>query len=148
MPDPASLRLIADDPYQRLPDVVSVGSVARTDKPSSPTEGGSIRVENDPLLFPKKEPSRRIMWLIDTASWLLPVLAAILSVGAGAEALAHADRNGAFLGIAGGLASAFGVLATGWASRVRDHRLEHASGVGNLSLNIASDAMSRMSGNF
>jgi hypothetical protein len=107
-----------------------------------------MSVEYDPLLFPKREPSRLMMWLIDTASWLLPVLAAILSVGAGVEALAHDDRNAAILGIAGGLASAFGVLATGWASRVRDHRLERASGVGDLSLNIASDAMSRMPSNF
>lgn len=107
-----------------------------------------MRVENDPVLFPKKEPSHRVMWLIDTASWLLPVLAAILSVGAGMEALAHDDRDAALLGIAGGLASAVGVLATGWASRVRDHRLEYASGVGNLSLNIASDAMSRTPSNF
>jgi hypothetical protein len=97
----------------------------------------------DPLLNPKKEPSPRIMWLIDTASWVLPVLAAILAVGAGVEALTHDDSVAAILGIAGGVISAAGVLATGWASKIRDERMAVAHALGNLSLNIASDAMSR-----
>jgi hypothetical protein len=97
----------------------------------------------DPLLNPKKEPSPRIMWLIDTASWVLPVLAAILSVGAGVEAPRHEDGVAAFLGIGGGIISAAGVLATGWASKIRDQRMAVAFALGNLSLNIASDAVSR-----
>src|ERR1700733_14312372 len=102
-----------------------------------------VNVGYDPLLYPKKAPSTRTMWRIDTPSWLLPVLAAIFSVAAGGEALRQDDSAAAFLGIAGGVASAFGVLFTGWASRIRDERLEVAHSLGNLSLNIASDAMSR-----
>lgn len=107
-----------------------------------------VSVGYDPLLNPKKEPSPRLAWLIDTAACVLPVLAAILSIGAGWEALRHDDSVVACLGIAGGVVSAAGVLATGQASKIRDERMAAALSLGSLSLDIASDAMSRTPATF
>jgi hypothetical protein len=108
----------------------------------------SVIVENNSILNPKWEPPHAIMWVLDTATWLLPVAAAILSVGAGMDALHHDDHDAALLGIGGGVVSALGVLVTGYTSRVRDNRMERIATVGDLSLNIAADTQSRLPGNF
>jgi hypothetical protein len=100
----------------------------------------------DPLIYPKPEPPPALMRAIDLASWLLPVTSAVVSVGAGLAALAHADQAAAVAGIIAGVAGAFGVLATGWGARVRDERLERAAAVGNLGVQMSDRALSQIPG--
>jgi hypothetical protein len=95
-------------------------------------------IEAGPLFNPKKEPSRIVMLIIDTMSWLLPTLAAISSIAGGIAALRHLDRYAATLGIVAGIVSALGVICTGWASRIRDRRMEIFHALGTLSLDVAT----------
>ncbi len=89
---------------------------------------------------PTCEPSPGIVKIIDDLSWVLPILAAILSIWGGVEALQKADRCAAYLGIAAGVLAAFGVLCTGWASRIRDGRLAEARSLGALGVSMAETA--------
>jgi len=75
------------------------------------------------------------MRAIDGASWLLPVTSAVLSVGVGVAALAHADQLAAGAGIVSGVAGALGVLATG-----------RAMAVGNLGIEMSDRALSQLPG--
>ena len=97
----------------------------------------------DPLINPPKEPPPRVTETVDFLSWALPVIAAILSVLGGVEALYQADRCAALFAISGGIVSALGVLATNWASRIRDVRLSQARNLGALGVDMADYAMKR-----
>lgn len=100
-------------------------------------------MDDELLLVPLKEPPKPLMVAIDVMGWLLPVVAAVLSVWGGIEALWEANDYAAILSIVGGVAGALGVLFTNWASRIRDHRLALAHGIGNLALEIADEASRR-----
>lgn len=76
-----------------------------------------------PLFLSSQEPSPRSVRTIDGLSWILPLLAAGLSVGAGVAAWLGDAHVAAGCGVMGGFFSAVGVLFTGWASRIRDGRL-------------------------
>jgi len=85
-------------------------------------------------------------WMItavDALSWIMPTAAAIFSIGAGVCALLKLDGCAAVLGIAGGVISASGVIATGQASRIRDQRLEQAWSTGMLGIDMANRALSQ-----
>lgn len=97
----------------------------------------------DPLIIPPKEPPPRVTETVDFLSWALPVIAAILSVLGGVEALYQADRCAALFAISGGIVSALGILATNWASRIRDVRLSQARNLGALGVDMADYAMKR-----
>ncbi len=98
------------------------------------TVGGS------PPLNPRRELSPRQVKAIDVLSWTLPVVAAGSSIAGGIAALNRIDERAAWLGIAGGVASAAGVIFTGWASRIRDERLEVAHALGALGVETAGQA--------
>jgi hypothetical protein len=98
--------------------------------------------DRNPLLNPPKEPSAKVVIIIDRLSWTLPVCAALFSVGGGVAAFQGIDKPAAILGVLGGLASAAGVVFTGWASRIRDGRLEVAHALGGLGVDIAQQTQS------
>ncbi len=89
-----------------------------------------------PLLFPPKKPWLSVR-LIDLLSWALPLTAAALAIGGGIEAARGANLCAAQLSIAGGGASAFGIIFANWASLIRDQRLEEAKGLGQLGVDMA-----------
>lgn len=89
------------------------------------------------LLSPLREASPRVAKSVDFLSLALPVVAAALSIWAGIDALRHLDDSAAFLGIAGGIASAFSVLFTNWASRIRDQRLAIVQATADLASSVA-----------
>ncbi len=101
-----------------------------------------------PLIDPPKEPSTRTAMTIDILSWALPAASALLSGWAGVDALTHADKAAALLGIAGSIAAAGGIMFTNWASRIRDHRLAQARAVADLGFEIADQVNSRTSPQF
>lgn len=94
----------------------------------------------DILLHPRKEPPRWVLRAVDALSWGLPVVAALLSIGAGVGALRKLDDCAAVLGIAGGVISAGAVVITGIGSRIRDRRLETALALGHLGVDIGTSA--------
>ena len=96
-----------------------------------------------PILSSPKQHSARVERAIDRLSWALPVIAAGLSALGGVEALEHADRLAAILGIAGASIGAFGVLFTNLASRIRDQRLALVQAIGEIHSG-ALDRMDRM----
>jgi hypothetical protein len=100
------------------------------------------------LFNTKKEMSAWKINFIDKISWLLPIGAAILSVSGGIAALKRADQLSAWLGIFGGLAGALGVIFTGYASRIRDRRLEDALNLGALGVDMAARVQSQITSNF
>jgi hypothetical protein len=101
---------------------------------------GISGIGSDPLIYPKSEPSIWLFKIIDISSWILPTIAAALSIGSGVAAIEGASEVCAILGILGGVASALGILATGWCSRVRDIRLEKALATAQLGVNMAASA--------
>lgn len=90
-------------------------------------------VDYGPLLNPDDEPSSCRMTAIDFSSWAFPILSAILATAGGCVALNKIDRWAAGLSIASGIFGAVGVLATNKASRVRDHRIERAKSLAQVS---------------
>ena len=105
-------------------------------------------IDYEPLLNPRPEPPPWAMRAIDFLTWTLPIMAAGLSVWAGVAALRKIDDWAAVLGIAGGVASALGVLFTGWASRIRDNRLAEAKAIGQLNMDTADHLMARQPSSF
>lgn len=59
----------------------------------------------------------------DRVAYWLPIGAAILAIATGVLALVRYNNLAASLGIASGIASAVGVVATGYASKLRDDQL-------------------------
>lgn len=96
--------------------------------------------DSNPLLNPPKEPSARMMKLIDGSTWVLPIGAAILSSGAAVAALLHADLWAAIFGIVAGILGAAGVITTNVASRIRDNRLSVTHAVASLGVDMADQA--------
>lgn len=99
---------------------------------------------DDLLLNPPKELPARAVMVIDILSWALPAIAAILSIWGGIEALNRADDYAAGLGIAAGVLSAFGVVSTNWASRIRDNRLKVTHALADYGFTMASEAASKI----
>jgi hypothetical protein len=97
-----------------------------------------------PLLNPQKEPPSQLMTVIDFCSWVFPALSAVLAIGGGYAALYKADQWAAAISIVGGIIGAFGVLATNWASRVRDNRIEWANSMAALSVDMADSTQRRL----
>ena len=64
--------------------------------------------------------------LIENMSVAVPLLSAIMAVGAGGAAMAHYDIMGAMLGVGSGITSALGVWCAVSASRSRDKKLAEA----------------------
>jgi hypothetical protein len=95
-----------------------------------------VLVDFKPLLNPQKVPAGYVIKAADGFSWGLPAVSAILAILAGCAALNGADRAAAVLSIAGGVLGALGVLATNYASRIRDHRIEIAKGLAGLSIDM------------
>lgn len=99
-------------------------------------------VDYGPLINPPREPPPNMVRAIDALSWALPILSAILSISCGVLAFRKVDDWAAILGISAGIASACGVLFTGWASRIRDRRLAVAHSLGALGVDMADRAQS------
>lgn len=106
----------------------------------------SSNIDLGPLINPLKEPMPLRTKIIDVSSWVLPTGAAILAIIGGVEALYDVNTLAAICGIASGIASAAGIIATGKASKMRDHRLELALAVGNLGIKMAERAMTSFRG--
>lgn len=100
------------------------------------------------LINPRGQTSPRMASAVDCLSWMLPVLAAVCSVGGGVEALRNDNTWAAVLGIAGGIVGALGVIFTNWASYIRDRRLAEAWNLGALGVDMATDALDRTPGSF
>lgn len=100
-------------------------------------------IADDPLLYPPKEPPAFAVKVIDILSWALPAIAAALSIWGGIEALKRADNYAAGLGIAAGALSAFGIIFTNWASRIRDNRLKIAHALGERGFQWGAQAIAR-----
>lgn len=105
-------------------------------------------VDYGPLLNPPKEPPAKAVVAIDVLSWVLPAAAAVLSVWGGLEALRGINDFAAVLAIAGGIASAFGVIFTVWSSRIRDGRLATVNAMGTFGMDIAEQVQARAPGGF
>lgn len=89
-----------------------------------------------PLLNPDMEPPSRLITAVDFTSWAFPALSALLAIAGGFAALDKLDQWAAGLSVAGGIIGAVGVLATNWASRVRDHRIEQAKSLAALGVDM------------
>ncbi|WP_114913325.1 hypothetical protein [Acidibrevibacterium fodinaquatile] len=100
-------------------------------------------VDDNLLIWPRPEPSPRMLLWLTRLSWVLPIGAAVFSIGAGICGYRADDKAAAMLGIAGGLASAGGVIFTGWVSRVQDRRLATALAMASLGVDMASKAQFR-----
>lgn len=96
-----------------------------------------------PLLNTISVPPAWTIATSDVLSWALPVLAAGMSIGAGVEALNHADQISASLAIGVGIVSALGVIVTNWSSRIRDRRLEMAMALAGIAMDTADLANRR-----
>lgn len=95
------------------------------------------------LLNPPWDPGPIWARIFDHLSWVLPILAGLLSVGA---VLSFHDIR-VWCGVAAGIISAGGVIFTGLASRVRDGRLAVAQATASLGIGLA-DAISKQSTGF
>ena len=62
--------------------------------------------------------------LIENMSIGLPLVSALMAIGAGGSAMLHAEVCGAILGIGSGITSALGVWCAVSASRSRDEKLK------------------------
>ena len=95
------------------------------------------------MLISQKELPRWATKVIDILSWVLPAIAAGLSIRSGVESLGQMDHRAAMLAIAAAFFSAIGVLFTNWASRIRDRRLSRALALAALGTDMADHALSR-----
>ena len=103
-------------------------------------------IDLGPLINPPKEPSPLRTKIIDVSSWFLPTIAAFLAIISGVGALYDANTLAAICGIASGIASAAGVIATGRASKIRDDALAQVRATANLGVETASTAMTSFRG--
>ena len=101
-----------------------------------------------PLLDPRPDPPGWAITTFDALSWALPVVAAGMSIGAGVEALNHADQIAALIAIGAGVVSALGVVVTNWSSRIRDRRLERAMALAGIAMDTAEFANRRHPSHF
>ncbi|MGH7096659.1 MAG: hypothetical protein ACREE4_03230 [Stellaceae bacterium] len=93
------------------------------------------------LLNPQKEPPLWVTKVVDKLSWASPVIAAVLSIGSGIEALWQMDRSAAMLAIVAAVFGAAGVWFTNCASRIRDRRLSRALALAALGTDMADHAL-------
>jgi hypothetical protein len=85
---------------------------------------------------------------VDRLAWWLPACSAVMSICGGVSAIYGKNETAAALGIIAGIASAGGVMFTGWASRIRDHHLAETRAIGTLGMDIAQRAQSLLPPNF
>lgn len=95
----------------------------------------------DPLINPPPEPSPALIRLTDGLSWLVQVVAAVLSIGCGIAAYLKAEDWAAGLGIAAGVAGLSSVAVAYYAGqireRLRDQRMAKTESLAALSLEIS-----------
>ena len=103
-------------------------------------------LESNALLNPPWNPGPTWGRAFDILSLALPAVAGLLSIAAGICSLQSAGSYAAVLGILAGVISAFGVIFTSLASRIRDGRIAVAYAVGSHGLDLANSVSDQSAG--